>query len=317
MATFFWKDFPDMDHMHFYVTYRKFPHQGLVGSSAPSCCIFQVYIPTNDCTHITTPTARAWQHAAKSRGLTRCHGPRPAGHAHFFIIFSHFVHHFRFAALGWGLLVSSALCGAGYFDPSAPHSHYIRNSSAFFWMLTNEPAAVNRGKIMLKPNDQWSLASWVFSCVGIFWHSNISAWYSWIQNFIRHSNLFESFLAAHFVLHFKRFQPCPCPATSPCPACSLPRPLCPSPCPQQSPLCPCAACASPCPPWPSAKLKAEVFCKLMIYMTLCCFILQHLRPQAFFFMIRAREYLGSNSDHIWSFQFELCVVHIPAHLELS
>lgn len=193
MATFFWKDFPDMDHMHFYVTYRKFPHQGLVGSSAPSCCIFQVYIPTNDCTHITTPTPRAWQQAAKSRGLTRCHGPRPAGHAHFFIIFSHFVHHFRFAALGWGLLVSSALCGAGYFDPSAPHSHYIRNSSAFFWMLTNEPAAVNRGKIMLKPNDQWSLASWVFSCVGIFWHSNISAWYSWIQNFIQHSNLFDPF----------------------------------------------------------------------------------------------------------------------------
>lgn len=107
MATFFWKDFPDMDHMHFYVTYRKFPNQGLVGSSAPSCCIFQVYIPANDCTHITTPTARAWQQAAKSRGLTKCHGPRPAAHAHFFHHFFHILS-IIFVSLHWAEVCWSA-----------------------------------------------------------------------------------------------------------------------------------------------------------------------------------------------------------------
>ena len=86
--------------------------------------------------------------------------------------------HFRFAALGsvcWSPLVT-LLCGPEWDllgTLTRRKAFALRNSSVAFCvgMLTNEQAAVNRGKIKMKRNDQWTLGSLVFSCVGIFWHS--------------------------------------------------------------------------------------------------------------------------------------------------
>ena len=176
-----------------------------------SCCIFQVYIPTNDCTqHITSQLP--WLHQAQECLAARSQISRPeqvsrdvqgpSYHVFIISICSSFVAchcvypgipsveippwgsmitflfgHFRFAALRFVGQLPSLRHSCWVLWPFSAALELHTKLIGVFWdaRLTNEPAAVKMGKIMLKPTDQWTLASRVFSCVGLFWHSTSQA----------------------------------------------------------------------------------------------------------------------------------------------